>query len=119
MKWLAGSFRCSFQGLKDGIFKDCSIRFQFVLGLMALAAGWILRITKEEWLWVLLCIALVISFEFINSCIEKTVDYISLEHNPQAGQIKDMASTAVLIVSLFALIVACLIFIPRLMIWIG
>ena len=114
MKWFADRFRCAFQGLKAG-FADSSIRMQMLAGMLAAAAGLILQISREEWLWVLLSTALVIGFEFLNSCIERTVDYISLERNPKAGQIKDMAAAAVLIVSIFAFCTGCMIFIPRLL----
>ncbi|MCF0204580.1 MAG: diacylglycerol kinase family protein [Muribaculaceae bacterium] len=114
MKWFAGRFRCAFQGMKAGL-ADSSIRMQMFGGLMAIAAGLIFEISAQEWLWVLLAAALVIGFEFLNSCIERTVDYISLEKNPKAGQIKDMAAAAVLTVSIFAFCTGCFIFIPRLL----
>ncbi len=114
MKWLINRFRYAFSGVRYGLFHDRSIRFQFVLALLALAAGLSFQISVSEWLWVLLCITLVIMAEIFNSCIEKTVDYISLNRDPRAGRIKDMAASAVLLVSGFALICALIIFVPRL-----
>lgn len=118
IRWLQGRFTYAFAGLQDGVFKDRSIRFQFILGLMAILAGIVLGCSLQEWLWIALAITLVLCLEIINSCIEKTVDYISLERNEQAKAIKDMAAAAVMLGSLFALFVACLIFIPRVYIWI-
>lgn len=115
MAWLKNRFRYAFSGIRSGLMQDRSIRFQCLLGLLALAAGWILRLSRQEWLWILLSITLVITAEIFNSCIEKTVDYISLKKDPRAGLIKDMAASAVLVVSGFALIVALLIFLPALM----
>ena len=68
-----------------------------------------------EWLWILLSIVLVVSFEIINSCIEGLVDYISLKKDPRAKRIKDMAAAAVFLVSCFALVVALCIFVPKLL----
>lgn len=113
MKWLTDRFRYAFAGLRYGVFVDKSIRFQFILACMAVLAGVILRITLSEWIWILLCITLVIVSEIFNSCLEKTVDYISMEMTDQARIIKDMAAAGVLVSSVFALIVACLIYIPR------
>lgn len=117
MNWLIDRFRYAFAGLRYGVFKDKSVRFQCILACMAILAGFILRISPAEWLWVLLCITLVIMAEIFNSCLEKTVDYISLEHTEQAKIIKDMAAAAVLLVSVFALITACMIYIPRMIGW--
>lgn len=114
MNWLKGRFIHAFDGLYAGVFRDRSIRFQCVLGLMAVCAGLILHLQREEWLWILLAITLVIVTEVLNSCIEKTVDYISLEIHPQAKLIKDMAAAAVFIVSCFAFLVALLIYLPAL-----
>lgn len=114
MAWLKNRFRFAFAGFRYGMLRDRSIRLQFILGAMAIAAGAVLKIDVHEWMWVLLSITLVIMAEIFNSCIEKTVDYISLERNPQAGVIKDMAASAVLCASIFALIVACFVFLPHL-----
>lgn len=114
MNWLKGRFFYAFQGLYYGVAKDRSIRLQAFLGLAALGAGMLLQIDKYDWLWILLAITLVFTAEVINSCIEKTVDYISMKRDPRAKMIKDMAAAAVLIVSMFALITGCIIFIPKL-----
>lgn len=115
MKWLKGRFVYAFAGFREGVFKDKSIMLQFLFALIALVAAFLLKCSKEEWLWILLADFLVIICETFNSCIEKTVDYISLQRHPQAKLIKDMAASAVVLASLFALIVACLIFIPRIL----
>lgn len=113
MKWFLDRFRYAFAGVADGIIKDKSVRFQFILAAMAIAAGIVLKLPVSEWLWILLSITMVIVSEIFNSCIEKLVDYISLERNEQAKLIKDMAAGAVLLTSCFALITGCLIYIPR------
>lgn len=117
MDWLKDRFRYAFAGLRYGVVVDRSIRFQFILACMAVAASVILGLSLSEWLWILLCITLVLMAEIFNSCIEKVVDYISQERTDQARIIKDMAAAAVMLVSFFAFVVACLIFIPRLILF--
>ncbi len=56
-----------------------------------------LPVTDVEHLILVLSMMLVILVEFINSAIEATVDRISAERHPLAGQAKDKASTAVAI----------------------
>ena len=113
MKWLKDRFYYAFQGVFYALKEDKSIRLQGVFGLLAIFAGVIFRLSKQEWIWVGFCITLVLCLEFINSCIERIVDYISLEKNEQAKHIKDMAAGATLIACLFALVVAFIIFIPK------
>ncbi len=117
MAWLKNRFRYAFAGVRYGLFHDKSIRFQALAGLCAVLAGFVFKIGLHEWLWVLLSIALVLMAEIFNSCLEKTIDYISLERNPQARLVKDMAAAAVLVVSCFAFIVALAVFGPPFIEW--
>lgn len=59
-------------------------------------------------------IGLVWFSEIINSCIERCVDYISLEHTLQAKHIKDMAAGAVFIISVLAACIGLYVFLPKL-----
>lgn len=113
MKWLKGRFHYAFQGLAYALMKDKSIQLQVVFACMAIFAAYILKCDRFEWLWILLSIALVISHEIFNSCIELTIDYISLERNKEAKRIKDLAAAAVFFTSLFALAVALIILLPK------
>ena len=51
--------------------------------------------------------------ELINSAIEATVDLVTIEKHPLAKIAKDCASGASLILSFMSLIIACIIFIPK------
>ena len=48
-----------------------------------------------------------------NTCIEKAMNFISMEEHPEIRFIKDVAAGAVLIASATALIIGLLIFIPK------
>lgn len=91
MKWFRDRFRYAFAGIRYGVLKDRSIVLQIVFGWIAIVVAFVLRCTFYEWLWILLCITLVVVGEIFNSCIEQCVDYISLEIDPRAKKIKDMA----------------------------
>lgn len=59
---------------------------------------------------------LVITFEIINSAIENVVDLASNYHfSMLAKNAKDMAAGAVLVISLFAVLVGLIIFIPKIL----
>lgn len=62
-----------------------------------------------EWLFVLLCIGSVIALEIVNTCIEKLCDLISIEKCNEIKEIKDMAASAVFVVSIVSLCIAILI----------
>jgi diacylglycerol kinase len=57
---------------------------------------------------------LVFIAELINTALETLVDLVSPEINPKAGLIKDISAAAVLIAAIFACLVGCFIFLPKL-----
>lgn len=114
MNWLKDRFRYAFEGLHT-CFRDKSILLQMIFGLIVIVCGFLFRLTRFEWIMVSACIAFVISLEIVNSCIEKTVNYISLERNPNAKEIKDLASAAVLMASIGAAVIGLLIFVPKIL----
>ena len=86
-----------------------SILLQCFLGLLAVIAGFVLHLTTNEWVAVILAIGLVISTEVLNTCIEKLCDLYSTETREDIRTIKDLAAGAVLFASIAALIVALVI----------
>lgn len=75
--------------------------------------GFVFHISNYEWIAVLIVMALVWMAELFNTCLEKTMDFLSGEIHPQIKIIKDMAAAAVLITALMAVVVGCLIFLPK------
>lgn len=113
MKWFVGRFYYAYQGLKSALI-DRSIRLQCFFGLIVLFFGWFFHCSKGEWMVLIWSIGLVIAAETFNSCIEGCVDYISLNKDPRAKRIKDMAAFAVSIISLCAAFCGLCIFLPKL-----
>lgn len=66
-----------------------------------------------EWLWVILAIVLVIVAEMFNTAIEALADNISTEENELIKKAKDISAGATLVLSIFAVIVAILIILPK------
>ncbi|MGC8749854.1 diacylglycerol kinase family protein [Hydrotalea sp.] len=87
-----------------------------IQGCIALAAtllGIVLHISKTEWIFILICIALVIALEMLNTAIEKTCNQITIQFQPNIKTIKDISAGAVLWASGISAIIGCLIFIPK------
>ena len=73
------------------------------------------KINHSEVIAVVFSIALVWITEIINTVIEKTMDFISVEENSRIKIIKDMAAGAVLVAVFAALVTGGIIFIPKFM----
>lgn len=104
-------FKDAFNGIKVS-FNHKAIVIQCVLGIFAIVGGIIIKLDYYEWFAFILCIALVISLEIVNTCIEKTCNLISEDYNDKIKAIKDMSSAAVL-VSSFAALIVCVICVVR------
>ena len=108
------AFRVAFQGLFTFI-RDCAhAKVHLLAATFVLFLAWFLNISKTDWVLSLLCIALVIALEAINSAIEYLVDLTSPDFHPLAKKAKDIAAAAVLIAAIFAFIIGLIIFLPYL-----
>lgn len=117
-KWknrnLVASLEFAVTGLLTAFKEERNMRKHMVSAILVVIAGLIFQVSKVEWLFLCLSIALVIAFEIVNSAIENVVDLASGYHfSMLAKNAKDMAAGAVLFVSGFALLTGMMIFIPR------
>lgn len=110
MKSFFKSVQYAIHGIWVGISDQRNLKVQIAIALIVIGAGFFLQITSFEWCIVLICMALVIGLEMINSAIENLVDLVTLERKPLAGKIKDIAAGAVLFVSVISVIVGVIIF---------
>jgi len=108
------SFKYAFNGIKYCVGKEQNLSFHLLATVLVVSAGFILGISRMEWMLIILCIGLVVAAELVNSAIERLVDLVSPERHPIAGQVKDIAAGAVLVCAVAAAIVGILIFFPYL-----
>jgi len=101
------------KGLLHATRAERNMRIHAAAAVGAIALGVYGRITPAEWLWVLLAIALVIGAEAVNTAIERVVDLtVGTAREPLAGQAKDAAAGAVLVLAAFSLVVLGVILVP-------
>jgi diacylglycerol kinase (ATP) len=112
LKW--SSFRVALDGIAFLLRTQVHTRWHLAATLLVITAGVILRVTRGEWLALILAIALVWVAECLNTAIEQTCDAITPEQRPQIRHAKDIAAGAVLLASLFAVVVGLLVFVPHL-----
>ena len=95
----ANSFRFAFQGLADLLRSQPNARVHLAIAVLAVAAGFYFRISRIEWILVVISIALVFAMEAVNTALEYLTDLVSPEYHPLAGKAKDVAAAAVLLVA--------------------
>ena len=101
-------FLPAFEGLVDGL-KDPGVRLQMLMAVLTLIAGVVLHLETMEWVAVIICIAMVLATEMLNTCIEDLCNLYYTGADERIRKIKDMAASAVLIAGLGSLITALII----------
>jgi diacylglycerol kinase len=112
---LLRSFRVAWDGLIDALRIDRNLRIHAAATVIVAAAGAWCRLGLAEWSVIVLAIGLVWVAELLNTSIEAAVDLASPEHHELARRAKDIASAAVLIAAVTAIVVGAIIFGPRLL----
>jgi diacylglycerol kinase len=108
------SFRHAFDGLFAALRQGVNFRIQLLAAVVAVVLGIVLHISHLEWVAIALCIGSVLSAELMNTAIEKLCDRVSTEKHPLIKAAKDMSAAAVLLLAAMSVVVALLIFLPKL-----
>ena len=90
-------------------------RIHLLATVVVMMAGCWFQVTSTEWCFLTIAIGLVWITEAVNTAIENSVDLVTTEHHPLAGQAKDIAAGAVLLAAITAVVIAALIFGPKLL----
>ncbi|WP_075589744.1 diacylglycerol kinase family protein [Labilibacter marinus] len=107
------SFKYAFNGLKILLKEEHNSRIHLFATIVVLALGLFFKISKGEWIAVILAIGIVISMELINSAIESLADFVSADRHPLIKKSKDLAAGAVLWAAICAFVVGSIIFLPK------
>jgi len=103
------SFRFAGRGIVDLFRYENNAKVHLLIAGLVIPVGLWLRLTRVEWAVVLTQIGLVWAAEAINTALEKLCDFVSPGLHPQIKAIKDMASGAVLILSIGAVVVGVIV----------
>lgn len=92
-----------------------NMRFHLVVAWIVLVAGIYFRITREEWIAILTCFALVMTAETMNTALEESCnvsrDVLGAPYSA-TGKARDLSAGAVLISAVISAIVGALVFWP-------
>jgi diacylglycerol kinase (ATP) len=106
-------FAVATRGLNVAMCQEKSFLGHFLATALVIVAGFVLGISKTEWLIVVLSMMAGLSTELLNTSIERLAKAITLETNPHIRDALDIASGAVLIITIGATVLGSLVFLPR------
>ncbi len=92
---------------------EASIQVQAVVAVGITIAGFCFNISSTEWIAQTLAIGLVMSIEGLNTAAEEIANFVHPDFHDKIGYIKDVAAGAVFFAAGVAIIVACIIYIPK------
>lgn len=107
------SFTYALNGIRKAFGSEINLKIHFIFVFAVVVCGIVFKIDTFEWIACLICFALVIAAEMLNTAIEGIVNLVSPEKNEAAGRIKDISAGAVLICAVFSAIVGLIIFVPK------
>lgn len=114
LNWL-DKFRVAFRGIGWGITGQSSFVVHLPVTVLVVVLALLLRIEVAEWIALVFSIGLVFTAELFNSALEVLFQGLSTDKQEQYWKCLDIAAGAVLIASLTAVVIGCIVFLPRLL----
>jgi diacylglycerol kinase len=102
------------EGVRYFFASERNGRIQLVMGFLVIALGIAVGLSRIDWCIILLCIALVLGLEMMNTALERVCEMLTTEIHPMIKIIKDVAAGAVLWVSVISAVVGVIISFPYL-----
>lgn len=108
------SFKNAFNGIIWAFTTQPNFRIHLLLSISSILLGILLQISYLEMTVIILTIVFGLGIEMVNTSIEAMTDLITLEWRQQAKIAKDVAAGMMLLTTIGAILVAGLIFLPKL-----
>jgi diacylglycerol kinase len=112
-RW-TNKFRCSLRGLWVALSRQGSFYVHVVAAVAVIGLAAWLGPTLVEWLLLVLCITAVFAAELFNTALEHLAKAVTREEHPEVRDALDVASGAVLAVSVGAAVVGAAVLAPML-----
>lgn len=116
--WI-GKFKVAFRGIYFGVAGQSSFAVHFILTALVIILAIILKLDVLSWSLLLLCIGLVLTAELINSAVEMLFRGLPPEIQDRSWKALDVAAGAVLVASMIAAIVGCIVLVPAVLRYFG
>lgn len=102
------------RGIRVVFKSEQSFKIQSLAAVCVVGLAFFFDVTFYEWIVLLVLIGTVLSLELVNSIFERIVDAFKPRIHPTVRDVKDIMAAAVLVMSLLALVVGGMIFLPYL-----
>jgi diacylglycerol kinase (ATP) len=113
-KGRARSFGFAFAGLKYVFSTQHNFRIHLAISAAVIMGGFVLKVSANDWRWIIVATALVFVTEILNTAIELACDAVTPEFHHAIQKAKDIAAGAVLVAAIGAALIGILIFWPYL-----
>ncbi len=107
------SLKHAFDGLIWSLKTQPNYRIHLFLSLLSIIGGFVLKVSYFEFLLIIFLITVGLVVETINTGLEQTTDAIDKKIREDIKIAKDVAAAAMLIYAFGAVIIALIIFIPK------
>ena len=112
-KSLLDSFNYAIQGIISAFISERNLKIHIIAMLLVVTLGFILNISIIEWLVCIILFGIVIAGEIFNTAIEVVVDLVIPNLDSRAKLAKDLSAGAVLVLTITAVIIGFIIFLPK------
>ena len=109
------SFGFALNGLKIMLREEHNSRIHLFCACLVIGLMFIFNLSPIEIGLLIMVIGMVFTAELFNSALENLADHLSPDKNEKIKKVKDLSAAAVLVTALTALIVGCMIFLPKIL----
>lgn len=109
------SVRFALQGLRVLLVTQRNAQLHLAATLAVVAAGAALKLSPQEWCWIVAACAAVWTAEALNTAFEFLCDVASPDFHPAVKNAKDVAAGAVLLSAIGAAVIGLLVMLPHLL----
>ncbi len=108
LKGRIASFGYAFSGLAQVMKTEHNAWIHLCAAILVVTAGAMLKISTDDWTWIIIAIGWVWTAELFNTAIERLCDAVSPHFHPSIGAAKDIAAAGVLVTAFGAAIIGVL-----------
>ena len=108
------SVKYAVKGCYHLIKNEASIKIQVVIAIIMTIVGFYFDLSSTEWILQCLAIGLVLGIEGLNTAVEELCNYVQPNFDEKIGRIKDISAGAVTFAAITAVIIGCIIYLPKL-----
>lgn len=113
---LIQTFNFAINGIWQVIKEERNIKIHLLFAIIAIFLGFVLEISKSEWLALILIIFLVLAAEIFNSTIEKICNLLKEKLKlgfQETTAIRNVSAGAVFLLAIGSIILGLVIFLPH------